>query len=308
MHRWFIICSAIFLASFSHATERFVALTLDDLPSQRGSTLSVDRDLTSQLIKHIRTAKAPAVGFVNEIKIFERGEEEVPARTALLAQWLDAGLELGNHTYSHVDINSVPFEDYAQDLLKGEQLTRTLMRERDMTLRYFRHPYLRAGKDAETKAKLERLLLEHQYTIAPVTIDNDEWIFGGAYDVAAQRGDARTMRQIGEDYLRYMERAFEFSEQLALQVAGRPIKQVLLVHANAMNAEYLDELLAMTARRGYQFVSLSEALEDEVYRRDDPYIGPKGWSWLVRWGVGRDLDLSKAPEVPDYVKALAGVQ
>lgn len=308
MHRWFVLSIAIFTTSFSHAAERYVALTIDDLPSQRGSTIAVDRELTTQLIEHIRAAKAPTVGFVNEIKIFERGSEEVSARTALLAQWLDAGLELGNHTYSHVDINAVPFDEYARDLLNGEQIIRSLMRERGMTLRYFRHPYLRAGKDAETKAKLEQLLSEHQYTIAPVTIDNDEWIFGGAYDVAAKRGDRKAMRQIGEDYLRYMEQAFEFSEQLALQVAGRPIKQVLLVHANAMNAEYLDDLLAMTARRGYRFVSLSEALEDEIYRREDPYVGPKGWSWLLRWGVGRSLDLSEAPEVPEYVKALAGVQ
>ncbi len=307
MYRNVAIVSAMFFVSLSHATERFVALTLDDLPSQRGSTVAVDQALTTQLIAHIRAHDAPAVGFVNEIKTFENGETEVTARAAMLAQWLDAGIELGNHTYSHADINAVPFEDYTRDVLKGEHITRKLMRERGMTLRYFRHPYLRVGKDAQTKTGLERFLREHHYTIAPVTIDNDEWIFGGAYDVAAKRGDTVVMRKIGADYLLYMEQAFVFSEQLALQVAGRQIKQVLLVHANAMNAKYLDDLLSMATRRGYRFISLEDALGDEIYRREDPYVGPKGWSWLLRWGVGRDLDVSGAPEVPAYVKALAGV-
>lgn len=308
MFRCFALFYLIFTVVPSVAAERYVALTLDDLPSQRLSTLASDQTLTTRLIEHIRAHNAPAVGFVNEIKTFERGESEVAGRKALLAQWLDAGIELGNHTYSHVDINTVPFADYTQDVLKGEHITRELMSKRGMTLRYFRHPYLRAGKDAQTKASLQRFLQQHQYTIAPVTIDNDEWIFGGAYDVAAKRGDAAAMRQIGTDYLRYMEQAFVFSEQLALQVAGRPIKHVLLVHANAMNAEYLDDLLTRIAQRGYRFVSLEDALSDDVYRREDLYVGPKGWSWLLRWNIGNDLDVSGAPEVPDYVKALAGVQ
>lgn len=308
MFRFVAILGLAFCVSPADGAERYVALTLDDLPSQRLSTLATDQSLTAQLIEHIRAHDAPAVGFVNESKTFERGESEVADRTALLAQWLDAGIELGNHTYSHVDINSVPFDEYTQDLLKGEQITRKLMQDRGMTLRYFRHPYLRAGKDAQTKADLNRFLLKHRYTIAPVTIDNDEWIFGGAYDVAAKRGDAETMRKIGADYLRYMEEAFLFSEQLALQVAGRPIKHVLLVHANAMNAQYLDDLLARIEDRGYRFVSLEDALRDDVYRREDQYVGPKGWSWLLRWGGAADLNVSDAPHVPEYVKALAGVQ
>ena len=305
--RLLLIAATFLFVSLSQGAERFVSLTIDDLPYQRGGGLVDDQLLTKKLVAHLREQKVPTVGFVNEIKLHENGPEQLAARSALLEEWLDAGVELGNHTYSHVDINAVPFEDYAQDLLKGEEITRALMRERGMTLRYFRHPFLRAGKEAGIKADLEKFLREHRYVIAPVTIDNDEWIFGGAYDVAATRGDAATMQRIGRDYLHYMEQAFVFSEHLARQVVGRDIRHVLLVHANAMNAEYLDDLIVEVRARGYEFISLPEVLADDVYRRDDPYVGPKGWSWLLRWGVGQEWDTSKAPQVPAYVMELAGV-
>ena len=306
--RLILIAMTFLFVSVSQGAERFVSLTIDDLPYQRGGALIDDQSLTKKLVAHIREQKVPTVGFVNEVKLHENGPEQLAARSALLEQWLDAGVELGNHTYSHVDINAVPLADYTQDVLKGEEITRALMRERGMTLRYFRHPFLRAGKEAGIKADLEKFLLEHQYVIAPVTIDNDEWIFGGAYDVAATSGDAATMQRIGRDYLHYMEQSFVFSEHLARQVVGRDIRHVLLVHANAMNAEYLDDLIVKVRERGYDFISLPEALADDAYRRDDRYVGPKGWSWLLRWGVGQELDTSKAPQVPAYVMELAGVE
>ncbi len=294
------------LAPMAHGAEAYVALTIDDLPYQRGGSLAEVQALTTQLVEQIKGI--PTVGFVNEIKLHEGGAQEVAARTALLEQWLDAGAELGNHMYSHPDINVVPIEEYKRDLLRGEEITRPLMRKHDMTLRYFRHPYLRAGKEAHVKAELESFLREHNYTIAPVTIDNDVWIFAFAYDKAAEKNDSATMKRIGEDYIRYMEECFAFSEHIATQVLGRDLKQVLLVHANAMNAEYLDELIAMIEKRGYAFIPLSEALEDEAYRREDPYVGTKGWSWILRWGVGMPLDTSKAPQVPAYINELAGIE
>ena len=68
------------------------------------------------------------------------------ARTALLEAWLDAGFDLGNHTYSHVSIDLVPFETYKADLINGEIVTRQAAWMHEVSrLRYFRHPQLRTG-------------------------------------------------------------------------------------------------------------------------------------------------------------------
>jgi peptidoglycan/xylan/chitin deacetylase (PgdA/CDA1 family) len=293
------------LSSMSQAGERTVAVTIDDLPYQRGNSLAEIQTLTERLVNQLVAHKVPSAAFVNEAKLHDGGPEELTQRTALLRRWMDAGAELGNHTYSHMDINTTPLDAYKQDILRGHQITQQLMKERGMTLRYFRHPYLRTGKDPQTNAELARFLEQHGYTIAPVTIDNDEWIYASAYDKAAEAKDEVTMRRIASDYISYMEHCFAFSEHLATQVFGRDIKQVLLIHANALNADYLDELIAMIRKRGYDFISLPEALEDPAYRSKDTYVGPRGLSWLFRWSGGKQLDTAKAPQIPEYVTKLA---
>ncbi len=300
--------AVVLLAMSAQAAERYVAITIDDLPYQRGPTLADVQLLTDHMLEQIRKQKEPVMGFVNESKLHDKGPEELAARTALLEQWLDAGAELGNHTYSHADINVVDFESYKQDVLKGGEITRPLLRARNQTLRYFRHPYLRTGKDEETKNALEVFLREHDYVVAPVTIDNDEWIYALAYDIAAERKDVATMRRLGQDYIAYMTQAFEFSEHVATQIFGRDIKHVLLIHVNTLNADYYDELMAMMKARGYKIVTLAEAMTDSAYQRQNLYVGPQGWSWLFRWSVGTKLDTSKAPQIPSYIRELSGIE
>jgi peptidoglycan/xylan/chitin deacetylase (PgdA/CDA1 family) len=138
---------------------RAVALTFDDLPG-RGNLANM-RETTNRLLRTLTAERIPAIGFVNEANVAVEGE--VDDRTALLAAWLNAGFDLGNHTYSHVSIDHVPFETYKADLIKGEAVTRRLLEARGRRLRYFRHPQLRTGPTPEYKAALDRLLSERGY-------------------------------------------------------------------------------------------------------------------------------------------------
>ena len=98
--------------------------------------------------------------------------------------WLDAGFELGNHSYSHPDFHTTPLESFEADVLKGEAVLRPLLKSRGMEPRFFRHPFLHTGRDLETRARFEQFLADHGYRVAPVTIDNDEYIFAAAYTIA----------------------------------------------------------------------------------------------------------------------------
>ena len=93
-------------------------------------------------------AQAPVVGFVNEDKLEVAGVVQ-PARVAMLRDWLDAGAELGNHTHGHVDLHAVGVPAYEDAILKGERQLRPLLAERGAGPRWFRHPYLRAGRTFE---------------------------------------------------------------------------------------------------------------------------------------------------------------
>ncbi len=122
-----------------------VAVTFDDLPAQPGNAQVAD--INKKLVESIIRHKIPAVGFVNERRLYVRGETD--ARIALLRMWLDAGLELGNHTFSHLQIDHSSLADYKEDVIRGETVTRMLLGEKGMKLRYFRHPQLRTGPTLE---------------------------------------------------------------------------------------------------------------------------------------------------------------
>ena len=270
--------------------------------------LASSRTITAKLLTAITAHRIPAVGFVNEGKL-RGGDGGVDAkRVDLLRMWLDAGLELGNHTYAHLDLNRTPLPAFEEDVLRGEAVTRPLLRARGMTLRFFRHPFLHTGRDLDTKRQFEAFLATHGYRVAPVTIDNDEYIFAAAYDRASARGDRDLMRRVAEAYIPYMEAKLEFFERNSRDLAGYEMRQILLLHANPMNAEHFGALARVIERRGYRFITLDRALEDAAYESPDTYVGSGGITWLHRWaltkGVGKDFCAGE-PTVPAFVEKAA---
>ncbi|MEK7855637.1 MAG: polysaccharide deacetylase family protein [Acidobacteriota bacterium] len=306
----FVFLLFLSAVSFAQTANRTIAITIDDLPvvSTR-SDLANRQEITKKLLGHIKKAKIPAIGFVNENKLYEDGKR-AEAQVDLLRMWVDAGLELGNHTYSHRSLNQIPLAEYQSDLLKGEAITRELLQRKKKTLRYFRHPFLQSGRSMEIKGQFDAFLKQHGYTIAPITYDNADYIFSRAYDIAFDRKDMALMKKVGDAYVPYMEAKLEYWERQSQKLLGREMSQTLLIHANFINSDYLDDLSAMFKKRGYKFVTLDDALKDEAYRRPDTYIGPAGISWLHRWArdKGKEFMVADEPTVPDFVLRLSGFE
>ncbi len=304
-----VVCLFVGSGLTSTGQARSVAVTIDDLP-----TLSVvRRDLaeaqriTNQLTAALRRHSVPAIGFVNEDKLRTDGKADA-ARVALLQTWLDTGLELGNHTFSHLDLHDSTVEEFEKAILDGERVTRGLLQKGGTAPRYFRHPFLHTGRDEPTRTRVERFLSEHGYRVAPVTIDNYDYIFAAAYDRAVGRKDSVLTERVVSEYLDYMTRIVAFYEQQSVAIVGREIAQTLLLHANALNAATFDRLAAMFISRGYRFVSLTEALKDPAYASRDAYYGPAGMTWLHRWAITQGVKPSVfagEPVVPPWVEAAA---
>jgi peptidoglycan/xylan/chitin deacetylase (PgdA/CDA1 family) len=280
---------------------REVSVTFDDLPTAYGANLEAKRELTKKLINGIKTNDVPAIGFVNEAKLYERGETDT--RIALLEMWTDAGLELGNHTFSHINNAKVSLAAYQDDIVRGETVTRRLLAEKQMKPRYFRHPFLFTGSTPEYKLGIEQFLAARSYTIAPVTIDNGDYIFARLYRDALDRRDAATAKSVADAYVPYMEKMFEFFETLSRDSLGYEPKQILLLHANELNADRFDELARMMKKRSYKFVSLEEALKDKAYRLPDAQT-KNGISWLHRWMMAKGGKLREEPGAPDFITQL----
>lgn len=304
-----ILCTALTICVKAQKTQRFIAITIDDLPVVSTRTdLKNRQEITRKTLAHITKAKMPVTGFVNENKLYANGKRD-EAQIDLLRSWLKANLELGNHTFSHMSLHDNPLDVYEADILKGEIITKELLQEKGLKLQYFRHPYLWTGLTLETKAQLGEFLTAHGYTIAPVTIDNSDWIFARAYDNAFDKKDRKLMKQIGAAYVPYLEAKMDYWERQSVKIFGREVKQILLIHANFINSDYLGEIGKMLEKRNYKFISLKEALNDEAYRLPDTFVKRSGISWLHRWALakGREYVLPDEPKTPDFVLKAAGV-
>jgi peptidoglycan/xylan/chitin deacetylase (PgdA/CDA1 family) len=228
-----------------------------------------------------------------------------------LKAWLEAGLELGNHTFSHRSLHSTPLAEFQSDVLRGEKVLRELTEAKHAKLRYFRHPFLHTGRSLETRKQFESFLNTHGYTVAPVTIDNSEWIFARAYDNARDANDRAAMSRVAEAYIPYMDSYFVHFENLSSKLFGKQIKQVLLLHANSINADHFGELVAMMKKRGYTFITLAEALTDDAYLSSDTTTGAYGISWIDRWALTRNVPagfFKGEPRTPAFVMKLARIE
>ena len=288
---------------------RRMAVTIDDLPFAPPGRHTTEQqvEITERLLAVLAAHEAPAIGFVNESKLEVDGVVD-PRRVALLERWLEAGHELGNHGYAHLDLHRVDLETWLADVLRGERVTRPLVAARERKLEWFRHPFLHSGRSVEVQRRTARVLAEHGYRIAPVTVDNGEWIYANAYADAWNRGDQATMERLGRDYVRYMLEVVEFYEGQSRAIVGELIPQSLLIHAYALNADWLDPLLGALEERGYRWITLTEAVEHPAYDRPtEGHTGPGGITWLHRWAITAGMDptiFRGEPEVPQWVEEL----
>jgi peptidoglycan/xylan/chitin deacetylase (PgdA/CDA1 family) len=213
-------------------------------------------------------------------------------------------MELGNHSYSHPAFHELTLEAYLEDVIRGEALPRRLMSDRDAGPFYFRHPFNSAGGDGTKRAGFDRVMAARGVTIAPFTVENLDYIYNTVWLDALAAGNERLVSRLENAYLDHTFRVFDFFETLAQETFGRAIPQILLIHANALNAAALGRLLTGLEERGYRFVSLAEAMADEAYATPDVYHERWGYSWLHRWrrGLGLEDRLRDEPEPQEWVQ------
>jgi peptidoglycan/xylan/chitin deacetylase (PgdA/CDA1 family) len=280
------------------AASREVAITIDDLPrggdgADKGSrTFAEIRGMTERLLAPLREREIPVTGFVHP------GRTELAATDLrrILDLWLDAGAGLGNHTWSHADLNRTTVADYEQDIFKADAFLRPLVEARGKKLEFFRYPMLHAGPTAETKRAIQEFLAAHRYRNAPVTFDNSDYMFAVAY----VRPELRA--RVTREYVPYLESVVAFFERRSVEVVGREFPQIVLLHANEMNSRLMPDILEMFRRRGYRFISLDEALKDDAYGLPEDYVGRGGFSWIHRWSMTKGMPNKGEPDEPEWVR------
>ncbi|WP_422361051.1 polysaccharide deacetylase family protein [Reichenbachiella sp.] len=303
------ICLPIVLVVFTfnlRSQSKQVCLSVDDLTvvSYGINDTAFTYGITRSLINTFDKYQIPAIGFVNESKVYSNDTVDA-SKVKHLDMWVSNGYDLGNHTFAHLSYHKTPFDEYSAGILKGELITRPLLKEYGKELKYFRHPYLQVGLTQSAYDSLNQFLAEHDYVVAPVSIDNSDWRFAKAYSDAYKKGDTVLMEKIGEAYVDYMEQVLLYYEKQSLDLFGRVIAQTLLTHASYLNAQYLDKVMQKYVEHGYTFISQEEALKDPAYRTEVTYFDNWGISWIDRWNLsqGKSREVFKEePKVPEFIK------
>ena len=281
--------------------QRQIAITIDDLPAASANSMTGAQinEMTAKLLGTLQKEKVPAVGFVNERGLYKLGE--VDDRIKALNQWLDDGFELGNHTFGHTSLNQVTLQAWEDEVIRGETVTRILLAQHHMKMRYLRHPYLHTGRDMQTRREAEAFLVSRGYRIAPVTLDAGDWMYAGVYEDARKRGDTALQQQLVSSYFTRLGQVFDYYEKLSKDLFGYEPRQVLLLHANWLEADHIAELLDALRQRGYQFISLGNALDDVAYSVPDEYVGEEGRVWIDHWAISRGRPQLNAPAFPQWL-------
>ncbi len=275
------------------ADAKKIAITIDDLPvaSVEPISMSDKQRITDRILAALVRHHVKAVGFVNEDKIYASGE--VDAGIGLLKKWLDAGMELGNHNFGHLGLFKTPLDHYEDAIVKGEVITRWLLAARGAAPKYYRYPFNQTGNTLKDKEQIETFLSTRGYTIAPFTIEHDDYYYACVYDRGyAQNKQVKDFAQLSQSYLAHLGASIETFETMSAELFSRQIPQIFLIHASRLNADTLDRTLDEFIRRGYSFVSLDEALRDAAYRLATGPSGKFGPSWLARWARTQNRQLT----------------
>lgn len=284
------LCAAVLIGGLAWtgpSVAREVLVTVDDLPIALGSMHEdpAERErITRELLANFERHGIRAVGMVTWRNV--RGADDL----GLLELWLEAGHELGNHSYSHLDYTRTGIDEYIADVERGRAELARFLESHGKKVRFFRFPMLHEG---DTPRKLEAMrayLVRTGQRNLPVTYDNQDWSYERPWVRARRAGDDAAMAEIGEDYLAALRLSIRHHERTGDRLFGRELPQILLLHANEVGAALGDRLFSWLERSGHHFVTVDQLLADPIFDEPHAFVGPAGYGLWDRLASERRAD------------------
>jgi peptidoglycan/xylan/chitin deacetylase (PgdA/CDA1 family) len=276
----FIIIGIIILKSVAtFSQQKSISITIDDVPN----TTKYQKDgFNPGLLKLFDSLNVPFTIFINEYKIYKT--EFLDKNKDLLEQWVmkDQAI-IGNHTFRHSRYSEVGFENFVKDIEQGENLAKQYSSKYNKDLKYFRFPFNDLGKDSIQHTQIKEYLKSKNYTIAPFTIESSDWMFDAVYQYYLNNGETSKAKEIAEQYVDKTLELLIFYESMANSIYNRPVKHIYLCHDNAINSDFLAEIIVRLKQADYKIVTIEESLSDPIYDQVDSYHKKWGISWLYRW-------------------------
>lgn len=248
-----------------------VAFTFDDLPAHGPLPPGMARPAVVRSILGTlkREGMPPVYGFVNGFRV-----ERYPYQIHILEAWRRAGEPLGNHTWSHPELDKLSAEAYQRNIARNQPLLRSVDPNGDW--HWFRYPFLEEGDTVAKREAVRGWLKTHGYRTAEVSMDFQDYLWNEPYARCMAKGDQAALQQLHDTYLATADQDIGAYRELAHRLYGRDVPYVLLMHVGAFDARMLPELIALFRERGFAFTTLEAAMADPVYRADPEVASPGG--------------------------------
>jgi peptidoglycan/xylan/chitin deacetylase (PgdA/CDA1 family) len=282
-----LIVSSVLLVSWeAKAQSHTVAMTVDDLPFVPGTAQPLNPgdakravQVNGKILRAFARQHIPATGFVIEQHVQQLG---IHASTKILKGWIRPGFDLGNHTYSHPDVNSLSAEQVEQEITQGETTIGPLLASVSRKPKFLRFPYNHTGDSEQKHDTVAAFMTARGYRLAPCTIDNTDYKFNEAYVLALARHDGRAAAKIRGFYIAYTGAEIDWYTALDKQVFGYEPPHIMLLHDSPLNGDTIEQVISLFQQRGYRFVTLTEALQDHAYSVPETFITRYGPMWGYR--------------------------
>ena len=252
------------LASFAGTcAAQKLAITIDDLPQNGGLPPGVTRvEITKATVAVLKKRHVPRVyGFINAKKL------EGSADGAEALKLWAAAEPVGNHTYTHMDLEENSAEAFEKDIEQDEPALE-LLASPGGDWHWLRYPYLHEGETLEKRRAVRDYLKAHGYKIAQVTLDWQDYMWNGAYARSVAKNDAKSIEWLRSSYLSTASAYLDFGRERAKLIFGHDINYVLLMHLGAFSSTIMPDALDLLKKKGFKLVSLEEAESDPAYQSD----------------------------------------
>ncbi len=256
-----------------------VALTFDDLPG-------VNLAAISHIITTLDNYQIQGVyGFTNGLT-----SQLDPAYRNILNEWIHAGHFLANHTYSHLNLSEVMALDYINDIERNMVLL-TEFPHQDK--KYFRYPFLDEGDSQQKRLAVREYLFSQQYQIVPATIYIEEYRWNNTFTHCILYNDQAGLKLLKNNLIKHALESLDLACGYAKLLFDRNIKHILLLHETLFNAYLLADILSALRQAGVKFISLNEALSDEIYQLNPGVLGNENYGFLGQLCAARHIKLTK---------------
>jgi len=251
-----------------------IAFTFDDPTTNGGANLAW-QEVNERILQTLAGRKIKSVLFVCGKRV------DSEAGRSLVTAWDRAGHLIGNHTYSHPYFDASTLAEFEADTLKCEPL----IHDYHHFARLFRYPYFKEGNTAEKRDGMRSFLQEHGYRIGRATLDASDWAIDARLNKRLKKDPKSGLSPYRDFFLQHIWERTQFYESLAQRILARPLRHTLLLHHSALNALFLDDLMAMFLKKGWRPVDAEWAYKDPVYDRQ-PKILPAGESLV--WALAKE--------------------